>query len=195
MTWFNSQVNVLKNQLVAVVAKVDLIKYYSSVNRVQNLCIWCIRYARPEATLDQVITASRLANCHDFISQLPDAYNTFAQERGAQFSSGQRQLISIARAILADPPILVLDEATSAVDTETETLIQDALSTLMRGRTAFVIAHRLSTIRKADQIVVMKHGRIVEKGNHQSLSQNTNGYYFSLLRAQSQSSSLRQPTP
>ena len=144
-----------------------------------------IRYARPEATLEQVIRAAQLANCHDFISQMPDAYDTFAQERGSQFSSGQRQLISIARAILADPPILVLDEATSAVDSETEALIQDALSTLMRDRTAFVIAHRLSTIRKADQIVVMKDGRIVEIGNHQSLTKQANGHYASLIRAQS----------
>ena len=143
-----------------------------------------IRYGRPDATLEEVMVAAKLANCHDFVMRLTDGYNTLAQERGAQLSVGQRQLISIARAILADPRILVLDEATSAVDTETEALIQDAFATLMANRTAIVIAHRLSTIRKADQIVVLKEGQIVELGNHQTLVNKPDGYYASLVRAQ-----------
>lgn len=143
-----------------------------------------IRYGRPEATIDEVIAAAKLANCHDFIAKLTDGYETVAHERGSQFSIGQRQLISIARAILADPRVLVLDEATSAVDTETEMLIQDALEKLMRSRTAVVIAHRLSTIRKADQIVVLKQGRIMELGNHQTLVNQPDGYYAALVRAQ-----------
>jgi ATP-binding cassette subfamily B protein len=143
-----------------------------------------IRYGRPEATLQEAITAARMANCHDFIEKLPDGYNTLAHERGSQFSAGQRQLMSIARAILSDTPILVLDEATSAVDTQTEMLIQEALEHLMQGRTAIVIAHRLSTIRKADKIVVLKEGRIVEMGNHESLVNVPEGYYARLCRAQ-----------
>jgi ATP-binding cassette subfamily B multidrug efflux pump len=143
-----------------------------------------IRYGRPSATLDEVIAAAKLANCHDFIMQLTEGYNTEAQERGSQFSIGQRQLLSIARAILADPRILVLDEATSAVDTETEALIQDAFEKLMANRTAIVIAHRLSTIRKADQIVVLKAGKIMELGNHQTLVNQLDGYYAALVRAQ-----------
>jgi ABC-type multidrug transport system fused ATPase/permease subunit len=143
-----------------------------------------IRYGRPGASLDEVIAAAKLANCHDFIMRLTDGYNSLAQERGAQFSIGQRQLLSIARAILSDPRILVLDEATSAVDTETEALIQAAFANLMTNRTAIVVAHRLSTIRKADQIVVLKAGRIVELGNHQSLVNQPNGYYASLVQAQ-----------
>ena len=143
-----------------------------------------IRYGRPDATLEEAIEAAKLANCHDFIAKLPDGYETLAHERGSQFSGGQRQLLSIARAILADTPILVLDEATSAVDTQTEMLIQEALERLMKGRTSIVIAHRLSTIRKADLIVVLKDGRIVETGNHESLVDKPDGYYALLCRAQ-----------
>lgn len=143
-----------------------------------------IRYGRPGASIDEVIAAAKLANCHDFIMKLSDGYETIAQERGSQFSIGQRQLLSIARAILSDPRILVLDEATSAVDTETEALIQDAFARLMTNRTAIVVAHRLSTIRKADQIVVLKAGRVMELGNHETLVANTDGYYAALVRAQ-----------
>ncbi len=134
--------------------------------------------------MDEVIAAAKLANCHDFILKTGDGYETVAQERGSQFSIGQRQLLSIARAILADPRILVLDEATSAVDTETEMLIQDAFEKLMAGRTSIVIAHRLSTIRKADQIVVLKEGQVVEIGNHPSLVKKADGYYAALVKAQ-----------
>jgi len=143
-----------------------------------------IRYGRPGANMDEVIAAAKLANCHDFIMKLSDGYDTIAQERGSQFSIGQRQLLSIARAILSDPRILVLDEATSAVDTETEALIQDAFAKLMTNRTAIVVAHRLSTIRKADQIVVLKAGEIQELGNHESLVNRPGGYYAALVKAQ-----------
>ena len=143
-----------------------------------------IRYGRPDAPMEEVIAAAKLANCHDFVMKLSDGYETVAQERGSQFSIGQRQLLSIARAILSDPRILVLDEATSAVDTETEALIQDAFARLMSNRTAIVVAHRLSTIRKADQIVVLKAGQIMELGNHETLVAKPDGYYAALVRAQ-----------
>lgn len=142
-----------------------------------------IRYGRPDASMEEAIAAAKLANCHEIIMKLSDGGHGGAGA-WSQFSAGQRQLFSIARAILADPRILVLDEATSAVDTQTEALIQDAFAKLMSNRTAIVIAHRLSTIRKADQIVVLKSGQIVELGNHESLVNIPGGYYASLVKAQ-----------
>ena len=166
----------LRQQQIAVVLQEPFIFTDSIANN--------IRYGRPTATMDEIVEASKLANCHDFIDRLPEGYNTLAHERGSQFSVGQRQLMSIARAILANTPILILDEATSAVDTETEQLIQQALERLMQGRTSIVIAHRLSTIRKANQIVVLKDGQITEVGDHQSLVSKADGYYARLVRAQ-----------
>ncbi|MDR0786259.1 MAG: ABC transporter ATP-binding protein/permease [Gemmatimonadota bacterium] len=128
-----------------------------------------IRFARPDATLEEVIEASRVAHCDEFARSLPDGYNTIVGERGVKLSGGQRQRVAIARAILADPRILVLDEATSSLDSESEALIQDGLKHLRQGRTTFVIAHRLSTIRSADQILVLEGGRIIERGTHAEL--------------------------
>jgi len=128
-----------------------------------------IRYANPHATLDEMKDASRIANAHQFIESFPEGYDTIVGERGIKLSGGQRQRISIARAILSDSKILVLDEATSNLDTESEVLIQEGFRNLRHGRTTFVIAHRLSTIRNADQILVMEQGKIIESGNHDTL--------------------------
>jgi ATP-binding cassette subfamily B multidrug efflux pump len=136
-----------------------------------------IRYGRLDASDEDVIEAAKLANADAFIRRLPQGYETELSERGANLSEGQRQLMSIARAILADPRILILDEATSSVDTRTEVQIQGALLELMNGRTSFVIAHRLSTIRKADKIVVIEDGEIVEQGHHEALIQQRRSYY------------------
>ena len=128
-----------------------------------------IRFAQPTATREEVIEAARIAHCDEFVSAFPEGYDTVVGERGIKLSGGQRQRIAIARAILADPRILILDEATSSLDSESESLIQDGLRRLRRGRTTFVIAHRLSTIRSADQILVLEEGEIVERGTHAEL--------------------------
>jgi ATP-binding cassette subfamily B protein len=138
-----------------------------------------IAFARPDATETEIVAAARTVGAHDFITHLEDGYETNLQERGTRLSSGQRQLIALSRALLADPRILILDEATSAVDIGTERKIEDALRHLLKGRTAFIIAHRLSTIRNADLIVVLEHGQIVEQGTHDELLQRR-GLYTSL---------------
>ncbi len=129
--------------------------------------------------------AAKLANADWFIRRLPQGYQTQVSEQGHNFSQGQRQLIAIARAILADPRILILDEATSSVDTRTELQIQEALLHLMTGRTAFVIAHRLSTIKQADQVLVIENGRVLERGTHNSLLE-MRGFYYNLYMSQYQ---------
>ena len=143
-----------------------------------------IRFARPDATDDEVRRAAMLAHAAEFIESLPDGYATLVGERGIKLSGGQRQRIAIARAILKDAPILILDEATSSLDSESEAMIQDALWTLMAGRTAIVIAHRLSTVRRMDSLVVLDRGCIVERGTHENLLAR-DGIYASLWSHQS----------
>jgi len=142
-----------------------------------------IRYGNPSATNEQCIEAAKLANADQWITRLPNGYNTMLIERGSNLSQGQRQLLAIARAIVSDPKILILDEATSNVDTRTEVKIQQALQRLMENRTSFVIAHRLSTIRKANQVLVIRDGEIIERGKHDSLLE-AKGFYYNLYNSQ-----------
>ena len=136
-----------------------------------------IRYGKLDASHEEVVAAAKLANADSFIRRLPNGYQTMLHSDGANLSQGQRQLLSIARAAIADPLVLILDEATSSVDTRTEKLIEKGMDRLMRGRTVFVIAHRLSTVRNADAIMVLENGRIIERGDHDDLLKQKGRYY------------------
>ena len=136
-----------------------------------------IRYARPNATNKECIEAAKLANADSFIKMLPEGYNTIITGNGASLSQGQRQLLSIARAALDNPPVMILDEATSSIDTRTEEIVQNGMDKLMTGRTVFVIAHRLSTVRNSKAIMVLENGVIIERGDHNQLIDQKGQYY------------------
>jgi len=143
-----------------------------------------IAYGRPGASMSAIEQAARLANAHDFILRLPKGYGTLVGERGVKLSGGERQRVALARAFLADAPVLILDEATSSLDSESEGLIQQAMERLMKGRTSIVIAHRLSTVRSLDRILVFDRGEIVEQGTHAALTTRPGGVYRSLFELQ-----------
>lgn len=144
-----------------------------------------IKFSKPDASITEIIRAAKLANAHDFISKLPDGYNTYVGEKGYNLSGGERQRIAIARAILPDPRLLILDEATASLDTESEFMIQKALERLTVGKTTFAIAHRLSTLKNADRIIVIDRHRIAEIGTHAELLEKK-GIYYNLFTAQMQ---------
>ena len=136
-----------------------------------------IRFGRLDATDDECMAAARLVGADGFIKRLPEGYNTWLTDNGSNLSQGQRQLLSIARCAVADPPVMILDEATSSIDTHTEEIVQRGMDALMTGRTTFVIAHRLSTVRNSDAIIVLDHGRIIERGSHDELIAKRGVYY------------------
>jgi ATP-binding cassette subfamily B protein len=142
-----------------------------------------LKMGRPDATDEEMISAAKRVHCHGFISRMENGYDTVIEENGGELSGGQKQLLCIARAMISDPPILVLDEATSSIDTRTELRVQKAMKDLMDGRTSFVVAHRLSTIKEVDLILVMRDGNIIEQGSHTELIEK-GGFYAELFESQ-----------
>ena len=165
----------------------DLRSRYGMVLQDTWLCTGTVReniaYGHPDASQEEIIAAAKAAHAHGFIQRLPQGYDTLLTENGAGLSVGEKQLLCIARAMVTRPTMLILDEATSSIDTRTELKIQSAFAHMMAGRTSFIVAHRLSTIREADQILVMKDGKIIEQGNHESLLAQ-NGFYAALYNSQ-----------
>ena len=150
-----------------------------------------ILYGKPKAKEEEIIEAAKAANIHGFIESLPKKYDTLVGERGVKLSTGQKQRLAIARAVIRDPKILVLDEATSSLDVESEKIVQEALERMVKGRTTFIIAHRLSTVRNADEVLVLKEGKIIERGDHESLMEKKGIYYkFYALQFRQSPSSL-----
>ena len=150
-----------------------------------------IAYGRPDASISEIVDAAIAAGAHSFISRLPDGYDTVIGSGRRKLSGGERQRISIARAVLSEPKILVLDEATASVDTETERLIQASLTRLTENRTSLSIAHRLSTLRDVDRIIVLENGRLVEEGTHEELMANPEGEYYKLSKIQTEALAMR----
>jgi len=151
-----------------------------------------IAYAKPDASPEEIMQAAKAANAHEFVMRFPDGYDTYVGERGARLSGGERQRLSIARAILHNPRILILDEATASVDTETEKQIQEAMSRLIEGRTTFAIAHRLSTLRNASRLMVMEKGKMVELGTHDELLNKPEGVFRRLVSMQEAVNKLKE---
>jgi ATP-binding cassette subfamily B protein len=151
-----------------------------------------IRFGRPEASFEEVVRAARAARAHEFILDKEEGYDTLVGEGGAKLSGGERQRLSIARAILHDPPLLILDEATSAVDSETEKAIQEAIANLIHGRTTVAIAHRLATLRHAHRLVVVEDGRVAEEGTHEELLANSDGHFARLVKLQTENNRMRE---
>ncbi|MCK6600022.1 MAG: ATP-binding cassette domain-containing protein, partial [Bdellovibrionaceae bacterium] len=168
VSWLRSQIGMVSQEPILISSTIE-----------EN-----IRYGKQNASHEDVIAAAKAANAFQFISQFPDGFETRVGERGLQLSGGQKQRVAIARAILKNPKILILDEATSSLDTESESLVQEALFRLMQGRTSIVIAHRISTIINSDEILVVDKGQIVQTGHHDTLSKDTTGIYFKLLQKQ-----------
>ena len=150
-----------------------------------------IAYSKPDATFEEIIAAAKIADCHDFITRLPDGYNTYVGEKGYSLSGGERQRVAIARAILRNPKILILDEATASLDTQTEKQIQTALNRLIKGRTTIAIAHRLSTLSSADRLIVLDKGKVAEIGTHTELM-GRKGVYYRLVMAQRSTSAMKE---
>ena len=190
---FKKNKELLGGEVIKNIDPECLLKNYSivfqDVNLFNNTIMENIRIGRKDATNEEVIEAAKKANCDEFVSKLPDGYNTYIGENGAELSGGERQRISIARALLKDAPIVLLDEATASLDAENETIVQEAISNATKGKTVIVIAHRMRTIENADKVIVLNEGKVVEEGNPQELIKK-NGQFTKMVSLQKESANF-----